>query len=478
MKATRLPAAIVPALTLVLGWLATGGCNGKVNDSQPNLMTTVRVSLSSSNDEGNLDAVQDSIGVSNNGRFVSFTSRATNLVPGDNNTVADVFLRDNIARTLVLVSVSLTGGPANGASGSSSLSGDGNYVVFTSLATNLTSDVVIPGKRQVYVRDIAAGVTTLVSRATGATGLIASDDCLNPKLSNDGTCVVFDSLANNLDGVAAGGDDNDAISDVWRRRWIDGTSAFPTDLVSFASGSTSPGGTKGNLGSSKPSVSTDGRYVAFESNASNLVAAGSDGGPDLNATTDVFVRDMQAFRTVRCSVELPGTLFPNALVGPSLSPAISLDGLLVTFRSTSGLLSVLAPEQNPNIYVRSWFAVLPDLPFTEVLSVHTSGATGGAGCEKPTISGDGSKIAWQSPSPALVNGDSNGVLDVFLRSRTVQATTRESVQTFGGQLDGQSGTPTYSPDGRYIVFWSQATNGVDNDTNGAADIYMRGPPLK
>jgi Tol biopolymer transport system component len=477
MKASLFPAARFLALSLVVGWLSNA-CNGKVNDSQPNLMTTVRVSLSSNNEEGNLDAVQDQIGVSNTGRFISFTSRASNLVAGDNNNVSDVFLRDNLNRTLTLVSISLTGGPANGASGQSAVSGDGNYVVFASLATNLTNDVVIPGKRQIYVRDVPNNVTTLVSRATGATGLIASEDCNNPRISNDGTCVAFDSLASNLDGVAGGGDDNDAFIDVWRRRWIDGTSAFPTDLVSFASGSTSPGGTKGNQLSTKPSISADGRYIAFESGASNLVAAGADGGPDLNVTTDVFVRDMQAARTVRCSVELPGTLFPNALVGPALSPSISLDGLLVTFRSTSGLLSVLAPEQNPNIYVRSWFAVLPDVPFTEVLSVHTSGATGGAGCERPTISGDGKRIAWQSPSPALVNGDSNGVLDVFLRDRTAQATSRESVQTFGGQLDGQSGAPTYSPDGRYIVFWSQATNGVDDDTNGAADIYMRGPPFK
>jgi len=466
-------------LSIAACWVGTGGCNGKVNDSQPTLQTTVRVSISSSNAEGNLDCVNDAIGISNDGRFVSFTSRASNLVVGDSNNVADVFLRDNRGRTLVLVSVSLAGGPANGASGNSSVSGDGNYVVFTSVATNLTVDAVTPGKKMVYVRDIAAGVTTLVSRATGAGGLIANDDCNNPKISNDGTCVVFDSVANNLDGVVGpGGDDNDGIIDVWRRKWIDGTSTFPTELVSFASGSTSPGGTKGDNASIKAAVSGDGRYVAFESNATNLVTASQDGGPDLNTFTDVFVRDTQTFRTVRCSVEIAGTLFPNALAGPSQSAAISLSGLLVSFRSVSGLLSVLAQETTPNIYVRSWFAVLPDVPFTEVLSVHTSGATGGQNCDRPAIAGDGSKIAWQSPSPALVNGDSNGVLDIFLRNRTTQATSRESVQTFGGQLDGQSGIPTYSPDGRYIVFWTQATNGVDDDTNGAADIYMRGPPFK
>jgi Tol biopolymer transport system component len=93
------------------------------------------------------------------------------------------------------------------------------------------------------------------------------------------------------------------------------------------------------------------------------------------------------------------------------------------------------------------------------------------------MSGDGSRIAWQSASSALVNGDSNGVEDVFLRNRMTAQTSRESVQTFGGQLDGVSSVPAYSPDGRYIVFYSKATNVVDDDTNGAADIFLRGPPL-
>jgi len=473
-------------LLLVLSVLAgaiSGGCNQKkINKTNPNLMVTVRVSIATDGTEGNRAAGNDSIGISNDGRYVAFSSDADNLVPNDTNRLTDVFLRDNIGQTLSLASVSLTGGPANGASTAPSISGDGRYVVFCSFATNLTTDTPPAGVKEIYVRDMLQGVTTLVSRATGASGAIANVNCDNPKLSNDGIYVVFQTAAENLDGVVAGGVDSDALIDIYRRKWID-LGAYPTELVSFASGCGNPPltTTKGNGDSRAPAISGNGRFVAFESDATNLVSAGGlggDGGPDLNAVTDVFVRDMDTQRTVRCSVELPGTnvLATLPLAGPSSSASISLDGTMVAFRSTSALLSLIAQDQAPNIFVRQAWGTPQEL--TDVLSIHTSGATGGQGCTRPSLSGDGSKVVWQSPSPSLVNGDTNAALDIFQRDRVGAQTSRQSVQTYGGQLDGDSEIPAYSPDGRYIVFWSRATNGVDDDTNGAADIYMRGPPFK
>jgi Tol biopolymer transport system component len=468
--------------TALIALSGTAACNSKrVNKTNPVLQTTVRISLSSTGTEGNLECVNDSIGVSNDGRYVAFTSKATNLVAGDTNARADVFVRDNIGKTLTMVSVNLIGGPSNGASTLPSMSGDGRYVAFASLATNLTGDVVPAGKRQIYVRDMVTQITTLVSRGTGG-GLISDLDCTNPKISNDGVYVVFESLSEVLDNTALGGVDSDTNSDIWRRQVIDGTSAFPTDLISVQSNTGPPtvnAVIKGNGHSFRPCVSGDGRYVAFESDATNLVLTGGiigDGGPDTNVKTDVFVRDTQTARTVRCSTDFSNT--PDTLLwGPSSAASISLDGKLVAFRSVSGTLHPVAQEAVPNVYVRSWDDSTA-AQFTEVLSVHTSGATGGQNCDKPSISGDGTKIAWQSPSSSLVNGDSNGVLDVFLRNRTTLQTSRESVQTFGAQLDAQSGIPIYTPDGRYIVFWSQATNAVDDDLNGAADIFMRGPPFE
>src|SRR5207302_128426 len=99
------------------------------------------------------------------------------------------------------------------------------------------------------------------------------------------------TLSNLLDGTPGGGDDNDAFKDIYRRKVIDGTAAFPTDLISFASGSSSGAANKGNNDSTGPCISADGRFVAFTSAATNLVSASADGGPDLNTQTDVFVRD-------------------------------------------------------------------------------------------------------------------------------------------------------------------------------------------
>lgn len=458
-------------LFVALGGMAA--CKKTVDRNHPAILNTVRVSLSSSGAEGNLDAANETPGISNDGHFVVFSSKATNLVPNDTNNKQDVFYRDNINRTLVLVSVAFNGGPSDGISGVPSISGDGRYVAFASDATNLVNPPP-PAFKQIYVRDMQLGVTTLVSRASGASGLIADGDCDNPKISNDGNYVVFESTSSQLDGVIAGGDDNDGLSDIYRRQWIDGTSAFPTVLISIQSGFGPGAGKKGTGSSNHPVISGDGRYVAFDSNAADLVSASQDGAPDSNSTTDVFVRDTGTNRTVRCSVEYPG--FNPALFGASRSPSISLDGQLVVFRSLSGTLHPAAQElATPNIFLRSWNGLSP---FTEVLSVHSSGATGGQNCDRPSVCGDGTKIVWQSPSSALVNGDSNSADDIFERNRTSLETTRASVQTFGGQLDGTSNAPAYSADGRYIVFWSKATNVVDDDTNGAADIFLRGPPFK
>jgi Tol biopolymer transport system component len=452
------------------------GCKKSVNQTHPVIQNTVRVSLSSAGAEGNLDAVADSIGISNDGRYIVFTSKASNLIPGGTGIYANVFLRDNVNRTLVLVSVKKDGTLADAASGTPSISGDGRYVAFTSLSTSLDSSGLVPpaGVKQVYVRDMQLGVTTLVSRSSNA-GLMADQNCDNPKISNNGNMVVFESLSNVLDGVPGGGDDNDAFVDIYVRDWLNAGANFPTTLVSMVSNKAPGSGAanKGNGDSTNACISADGSVIAFASTASNLVTLSADGGLDTNGVPDVFVREMGTNRTVRCSVEFGGS--DPTLKGLSRSPTISLDGQFVAFSSLAGNLHPAAQEQTPNIYIRSWNGLSP---FTEVLSVHTSGATGGASCDHPSISGDGTKIAWQSASSALVNGDSNGVEDIFLRNRTTLTTSRESVQTFGGQLDGQSAAPAYSADGRYIAFWSKATNAVDDDTNGAADIFLRGPPFK
>jgi hypothetical protein len=413
---------------------------------------------------------------------VAFTSKAFNLVPNDTNNAPDVFYRDNVARTTTLVSMNLAGtGPGDAGSGSPSMSWDGRYVAFASRAQTLTNDILPLGNfAQIYVRDMQLGVTTLVSRATGA-GTITNQDCSNPRISPDGTAVVFDTTSTVLDPADV---PVVSISHVYCRLWQDVADGYPTTLVDFASNTNSGsgnvanggGGSGATVGSFKGVPSQDGRFIAFESDGNNLVAFPADGGPDNNAKRDVFIRDTQTHRTVRCSV--PGAGFVelnNPLNGDSKSATISADGQTVGFRSVSGILSPIAQETNPNIYVRVWNG---GAPFTEVCSVHTSGATGGASCDRPYLTADGTKVVWQSISAALVNGDTNAVDDIFLRDRTALQTTRQSVSTYGNQLNGPSDGPAYSGDGRYIVFYSEATNVVDDQTSGATDIFLRGPPFK
>ena len=86
-------------------------------------------------------------------------------------------------------------------------------------------------------------------------------------------------------------------------------------------------------------------------------------------------------------------------------------------------------------------------------------------------------MVWQSPSPSLINGDSNGVEDIFIRNRAAKTTDRISVATYGGELNGKSLRPNISRDGRYVIFYTEAANAADDDNNGTADFYMRGPPF-
>ena len=95
----------------------------------------------------------------------------------------------------------------------------------------------------------------------------------------------------------------------------------------------------------------------------------------------------------------------------------------------------------------------------------------------PRLSGDGSIVNWQSGSSNLINGDANGVTDIFTHNMITGITERVSVATFGGELNAQSLRPNISKDGRYVVFYSEAANAADDDTNGTADFYLRGPPF-
>jgi len=486
-------------LTILCGLLTLSGtgCARKVNKNHPQLLVTTRISLRSDGGQGIGASVTDRPGLSDDGRFIVYSSKAPNLVPNnlDQNNASDVFYWDNLTRTTTCVSVTpgVAGVPANGPSGYPSISGDGRYVCFQSRAANITSDASdfpLTQRQHIYVRDMVAGVTTLVDRSTGdaPAGLKASQDSLNPEISKDGNWVVFESAAPNLDGdpgpATLLAPDDDALVDIYLRNvnpLLSGNQ-HTTELISKASDQF--GGAKGNGDSTAPSISANGDRIAFQSVATNLIPDVSVFGPDLNgAVTDVFMRDRTvpgANTTVRISVAHPSSVTAPNPDGPSIAPSISADGLMVAFVSLATNIDPADDGPANDIFIRD-LRPGPTFNTTTIASVHSSGAQAGNGCNFPRLSGDGSLVTWQSPSPSLVNGDSNGPTteDIFLHHNTdgTGVTERLSIATYDTELNGRSLRPNISRDGRYVAFYTEATNASDDDSNGTSDFYLRGPPF-
>jgi Tol biopolymer transport system component len=457
-------------LSCLLLFLQQWGCAKKIDSKPVNLAATVRVSLGHQDQQGNgpvgnpaAPSAIDRAAISDDGRYIAFTSSASNLVPNDNNSKADVFLRDNIARTTTLVSINTAGtGSASAASFSPSISGDGRYVVFVSTATDLD-----PAKSStlldVFVRDMKLGTTSLVSRADGPFGTPSNGNSSNPQISKNGRFVVFHTTATNMDPA-----DSDAAPDVYRRD----IQFFTTILISRATGAAGAKGTGGGgVGSLNASISRDGHNIVFQSDSSNLVSNSLEGGPVGNILSHIYLRDANANTTLRVSVG-PGPSDPDGL---SEHPTISGDGNFVAFRSFASNL-VPKTDNNPDIFWRDLRTPETAAGF-EVMSVHTSGVRAGSGCDFPVISETGLLVVFESPSTSLVDNDTNGVRDIFMHDRGAAITTRLSVSTYGGEMNAQSLKPAISGNSSYVIFYTEATNAGDLDTNGTADFYMRGPPF-
>jgi Tol biopolymer transport system component len=274
--------------------------------------TTQRVSVATggtqaSGGTGIIGSVQTSI--SGDGRYVAFSSDATNLVSGDLNEVDDVFVHDRTTGTTQRVSVDSTGAEANNGSFEPSLSGDGRYVAFGSFAADLvTGDT--NNNLDEFVHDRTTGATQRVSVATG--GAQANGDSSGSSISGDGRHVAFSSDATNL----VAGDTNGATDG-----FVHDRTTGATERVSVATG-----GAQADFGGGSVSISGDGRYVAFASQATNLVAG------DTNDALDVFVRDRTNGWTQRASLAVFYQQ-ANGNSGTGGGPSISGDGRYVAFES-------------------------------------------------------------------------------------------------------------------------------------------------
>ncbi len=398
---------------------------------------TSRVSVSSAGAES--DEESFSPAVSGNGRHVAFWSSGSTLVAGDTNGTADVFVRDLRTRTTSRVSVATGGAQADQEASEPSISHTGRYVTFSSHATNL-----VPGdtndRGDVFVRDRRVGTTTRVS-VTSA-GEQAGNTSHGPAISADGRYVAFVSHAADL----VPGDAND-VEDVFVHDRRTGT----TRRVSV-----STAGGEANERSLSPTVTANGRYVAFGSFATNLVPTGASG---------VFVRDLWRNRTVLASVTSTGSPVGGNL---GLAAAISAHGRYVTFYTDAA--DVVAGDTNTrqDVFVRDLRA-----GSTSRVSVSGTGRQGDGDSFAPAISGDGRFVAFGSYATNLVGGDTNGVEDIFVRDRWTGLTRRASVSSAGVQGDSVSDSAALSADGSRVAFVSYASNLVPGDRNGLLDVFAR-----
>lgn len=419
-----------------------------------NAQVTTRVSLDSAGAEGNGASLAQ--GMSADGRFVVFTSTASNLVSGDTNGVADVFVHDRSTGITERVSVASNGTEGNAPSGErksehygSSISSDGQVVAFTSEASNLVAGDT-NGVADIFVHDRSTGTTERVSR--NSTGKQGNDGSFSTSLSSDGQIVAFASLATNLVR-----NDTNGLLDIFVHDRTMGT----TERVSVDSS-----GQETKDHNYSPSLSSDGMVVAFTSFAPNLVKG------DGNNVADIFVHDRATKMTERVSIDSSG-MEANA---ESYFPSISGDGMKVVFPSLAN--NLIANDTN-----KVWDIFLHDRStgLTERVSVDSSGNEGDSDSYPgAAIAADGNSVVFTSLATNLIAGDGNGVADVFVHDLRTGLTDRMSVDTAGTEGDQQSGdsfpdsySASISGDGLLVAFTSLATNLVAGDGNGVSDVFVR-----
>jgi Tol biopolymer transport system component len=345
--------------------------------------------------------------------------------------------------------VSRAGG-VNGAGGTAdslgaSISADGRFVAFESSADNLSA-ADNNSFQNVFVRDTRAGTTTLVSRASGAGGAGADGHSLASSISADGRFVAFESDADNL----STGDNNS-----FRNVFVRDTAASTTTLASV----TFDNSAGANEHSFRPSISADGRFVAFDSHADNLSL------DDLNSVHNVFVRDTGASTTTLVNYGIGGA----GADGSSSAASISAGGRFVAFASDANNLSSADNNLFQNVFVRDTGAS------TTTLASRTNAADGpGADGDSfsPSIAADGRFVAFTSFAYNLSADDVDGVFDVFVRDTGANTTTLAS-RTNGVAADGFSLRPSISADGRFVAFDSLADNLSADDVDGVFDVFVR-----
>jgi Tol biopolymer transport system component len=420
------------ALSVVAGAVALAGLAG----ASPG--TTVRVSVDSSGAEADGNSFGPALNA--DGRYVAFLSIAGNLVPGDSNGFLDVFVHDRQTGVTTIESVNDSGFVGNHDSYDPKINADGRFVAFASLAGNL-----VPGDSNgtgdIFVRDRENGLITRVS--VDANGVQGNGESTDPVISADGRFVAFTSFATNL----VPGDTN-GVQDIF----LHDRETGQTSRVSVTSS-----GDQAIDTSHEPDISDDGNVVAFSSRAANLSAG------DTNGTFDVFVHELQTGQTTRVSVTSSGGQGNDK----SERPVLSSDGAVVAFDSEATNLATGDTNRVLDVFAHDRLTGA-----TTRVSVRTTGAQGTKRSYNPDISGDGRLVSFNSQAKLDAN-DTNGKKgDVYVHDRLLAVTTVESVAASGRTGRGQSIRSSLTTDGRELGFSSLASDLVQGDTNGVRDIFV------
>ena len=465
--------------------------------------TTTLVSVSTNGGPAN-GASTDPV-MTPDGRYVAFISSASNLVPGDTNGIPDIFVRDLIAGTNCLVSVGalLPSGSTTPIMAAPVMTPDGRYVAFFSLATNLVPAVPGTSTGEVYVRDRLMGTTTWAS--TNAAAIVSAAlgqnnaTSYHPRLSDDGQYVAFktgattttgaavilqyDSITGatmvvNTNGIAGSVDLDDSYGPEMTPdgRFI----AFARHEGSLSSGYSSVhvwdtqltldtlvsddgSGVPANTTSCVPVISPDGQFVAFLSNATNLVG---------NAVTNgfhVYLRNLQSSTTQLVDVDTNGV---GSTADTMTSLSLSADGRCVAFSNPDGSLVNLDKNRAEDVFVRDLVAGTTEMVSQRDAAVIPQAADGLSTLSPLSVSADGRWVAFASPADDLVLNDTNKAPDVFVRDLVNGTNLLVSVGAAGGPaLGGGSGSPVISTNGRYVVFISAATNLVAGPVNTNGNVF-------
>ncbi|MBI3847249.1 MAG: PD40 domain-containing protein [Planctomycetes bacterium] len=398
--------------------------------------TISRVSVDVSGTPGNGEST--GCVVSLDGSTEAFVSEASNFVANDTNGQADIFVRNRSTGVITRASVSSTGVQGQFQSAHPVLSMDGLVVAFESDAYNLVP-MDVNGSKDIFAYEVLTGTTTRVSLSTGGGEVMGNS--FNPTISGDGRFVAFDATARYDTG------DTNGYQDIYMTDRLTGV----TTRVNLG-----PGGAQSNDFSGSCQLSSDGLWIAFVTRATNIVLG------DANRRQDVILRELSSGVNYLCSVSSSGEQANNDCSLPS----ISADGRYVVFQSSATNLVAGDTNNQSDIFVYDRVSLA-----TELVSLTASGGQANGFCGRPAISGDARYVVFQSTATNLVVGDTNALGDIFVRDRVAGTTARVSVAGGCAFTDGASTFPAISGDGGVIVFQSSATNLVANDTNGFGDTF-------